>query len=1099
MKEVQYYLALLVILFFVSCEKEKQFFDTGKFHAHSATDSGIDFKNELHDLKRHNALTYETFYSGGGVAIGDLNNDGLKDIYFSGNQVGDELYLNKGNWHFEKATLKSGIINDGTWSTGVTMVDINKDGWLDIYVCKSLYDEKPELRKNKLYINQKNGKFIDQAKKYGLDDIWRTQEACFFDYDNDDDLDVLIVNQPPNPGPLSPLKGQDFRVPELGVRFLENDNGKFKEITNEVGLSHSGYALSASITDFNNDGWLDMYIAHDYNSPDKLYLNTGTKAFTDKTNESCKQISFFSMGTDAADINNDGLEDFIVADMVASDPYRNKANMGGMNPESFWKVVNGGGNYQYMYNSLQLNNGKENGVPYFSNISQIAGVSKTDWSWSPLIADFDNDGNKDVFISNGIKRDLRFTDGVAIIKKEINRIKKEKNIGQDQILNNVNPSKLLEHLPSSKLSNFAFKNINGLKFKNIVNDWGLNEKSFSNGAAIGDLDNDGDLDLIVNNVDSEPFIYENKISNHNYIRVHLTNNPTEKVDINGVKVVVHAGGQTYSNTSKNNHGFYSCSESTLHFGLGSSSYVDSILVFWDHENYSNISNVEINNELVVYKSESVLKNRSTKSNLNLTPLKNYAKELNVDLNHIASGFDDYSNQVLLPYEISKTDLPFTIADFNGDKKDDIMVANSNNKRPQLFMQSNGKFSKASDVYLTNKHTNATAIISSDFDNDGDLDVYVSCGGNQFDNGHENLRNYFLINNGDGSFNYQVDVELKVSTNAINTIDFDNDGDLDLLVAAKYIPKNYPKPAKLYLLENKSSTGKIKFEDVSDNYDFDNIGLINQIIVEDLDGDNQKDLMLVGEWMPITLFTIKNAKFIRTTVPNSIGWWMSSVPIDFNDDGQMDFLMGNLGENAKYKSKGVNKFSTYFNDFDANGKNDIVLAYGKGNKEFPVRGRSCSSEQLPGLKSKFPTYHQFASNDLSGIYGDQLNESGKITVDRFSSILLKNNGGLDFEMIDLPKHLQTSAVQSFTKLAESSVLATGNLQYTEVETPKLDASYGSILNFSSKKDIKVSQKAISNSFSGQIESVQSLKIDNQNFLVYIPIGGELMIINIDDIQ
>jgi len=1095
MKEHRILLAFLVmILTLLSCQNDPAFYNNGKFILHDSEKTGIRFKNVIHDLKRHNALTYETFYSGGGVAIGDLNNDGLNDVYLGGNQVGDALYINKGDFNFEEVTLQSGIINDGTWSTGITMVDINKDGWLDIYICKSLYDEKPQLRKNKLYINQQNGKFIDQAAKYGLDDIWRTQEACFFDYDNDSDLDVVLINQPPNPGPLSPLKGGDYRLPELGIRFLENKNGKFIDQTNEVGLAHSGYALSASITDFNNDGWLDMYIAHDYNSPDKLYLNSGNKSFEDNTNRSCKQISFFSMGTDAADINNDGFEDFIVADMVASDPYRNKANMGGMNPKSFWKVVNNGGNYQYMYNSLQLNVGTENNISYFSNISQFAGLSKTDWSWSPLIADFDNDGFKDVFISNGIKRDLRFTDGVSEIKNEISKIKSQNKISQKELLEYSDPIKLLKNLPSSKLTNFIFKNKDGMRFSNKVLDWGVDQNSFSNGSAIGDLDNDGDLDLIVNNVDDFPFIYENKISNFNSLRIEIKESAIVNTDINGVKVNVYSDGIQLSNIGKTNQGFYSCSEKIVHFGLGKKNRIDSVLIYWDNKSYSKITDVVLNEINTIYKSECKLKPRQLKENNKLTPIKNLASDLNLKVKHESNVFDDFSKQVLLPYQISKTHQPFVIGDFDGDNREDILLAHSIASPPKLILQNGNAFQNGISLEIGEKQSIANDIIAADFDEDGDLDAYVSCGGNKFENGDNKYNNYFLINKGNGSFDFKPDNLLSVSTNKSCSFDFDSDGDLDILVSSKFIPGNYPHPADLYLLENLSSKGLIEFKNISDKFDFQNLGLINDILVEDINGDNQKDIVLAGEWMPITIFKNENNDFKKDIIPNSIGWWMSVSAIDFNKDGLKDLLIGNLGNNAKYKSNAKDAFYTYFEDFDNNGQSDIILAYGKDNKEFPVRGRSCSSEQIPSLKNKFPSYHQFASNDLVGIYGTKLNESTKIKVDMFSSALLKNLGDFSFEIQEFPEKLQLSAIKDIIDLGDQNFLSVGNMNYMEIETPKIDGSYGSVFQINNEGNIEVTRPNVSSLLSGQIDAIHSIKKDNHEFLIYIPIDDSLKVFN-----
>lgn len=1087
-----------ILLAFLGCENDSRVQIMG-FEKMPVERTGISFKNNIIDLKKHNALTYETFYSGGGVALGDINNDGLLDIYFSGNQVADALYLNKGNWEFEDITLKAGIRNDGSWSTGVTMTDVNGDGWLDVYVCKSLYDEKPDLRKNKLYINLKDGTFIEQASAFGLDDIWRTQEACFFDYDNDGDLDVLMVNQPPNPGPLSPLKGVDYRMNQLGIRFLVNNGNTFTDRTEEVGLSHAGYALSASIADFNNDGWLDFYLAHDYNSPDKLFINRGGKEFMNTIDESCQQISFFSMGTDVSDFDNNGMMDFMVADMVAADPYRNKANMGGMNPSAFWKVVNEGGHYQYMYNSLQKNVLiDEKATPYFSNISQIAGVSKTDWSWSPLFADFNNDGLEDIYITNGIKRDLRFTDGLAIIKNRIRHLLSNENITQKNLLDSIDAVKQLKSLPSSKLNNYFFINKNGTKFQDYTENWNLDIPSFSNGSAVGDLDNDGDLDLVVSNIDDYPFVFKNELSSQYFLRVNPKLNRVQNTNLIGVNVYVYTNGKSLLRNSKTNKGFYSSSETTIHFGLGNHQNIDSVLIFWDSEYYSKFTDLELNKTHNIYKSESKLLSRSKSEKFKTVNLENKASHFDLNVSHKDDGYNDYKRQVLLPYEIGDNPLPIKVVDLNGDKKEDFIVGNEDGKKPLIFFQNeNGKFDKQ-ELHIKRQHAECTDIIANDFDGDNDLDLYFSIGGTGYDNGDKKFKNYFLINNYPKGFSYLEDnfITNPMSTKSVASLDINNDGKSDLVVSSKSIPGKYPQPTPLNVLVNKSDDDKIHFENasVSDDNLLKEVGLVNEIKIADLDKDGDDDMVVIGEWMPITLFYNNNGRFEKTIVPHSVGWWMTCTLLDADNDGYLDLLIGNLGDNAKYKSDTKNKFATYYDDFDNNGQNDIVLTYEKDDKEFPVRGRSCSSEQIPDIGNKIPSYHEFASLDITGIYGEEkLANSQKFEINEFSSVLVLNKKGKDFELKPLPINCQLSAVKTIQLINDNTYLLAGNQKNMEIETPMIDASYGQIITVNEKNSVEIIKEAIDPLFSGQIHSIDEISIDNTPYLIFLPLHGDLILV------
>ena len=1098
---------LLLTLLNASCKQEKaeQINEQVSFTSKSPADAGISFENTLTELPRKNPLVYETFYNGGGIAIGDINNDGLVDVYFGGNQVKDQLYLNKGDWKFEEVSDQVGILDRGGWSSGISMIDINADGWLDIYVCKTLYDESPELRSNELYINKGDGTFEEQGASYGLADYWRTQEANFFDYDMDGDLDVLLVNQPPNPGLLSPLKGQDWRAPDLGCRFLENQKGKFVDKTEEVGLAHSGYALSSSVADFNNDGWADIYIAHDYDSPDRLYINQRNKTYKNTTNESMKHISFFSMGTDAADINNDGWIDLMAVDMVAADHYRNKANMGGMNPEAFWQVVDDGGHYQYMYNTLQLNYGLDASAQlHFGDIAQMTGMSSTDWSWSPLIADFNNDGEKDIFISNGIKRDLRFTDALNKIKTELKRVFKEGKgkINQKNIWDHVDMIAMLELMPSTPLQNYLFENQGELHFENQASVAGLTQKGFSSGSAYGDLDNDGDLDLIVSNIGAAPYLYENNAnqSGNNYLQVELKSSMPTAI---GSRVEIYYDGKMQTAETTVSRGFYSTSQQILHFGLGKADKIDSLFVYWPGRRKERFEVKGINQRISLERSR----------NYQFAPDKHYQKfaknqasTLNLDIQHIENEYNDFERQVLLPHKLSELGPCIKVGDLNGDEREDLFVGASVGQASQIYLQTaNGTFEQKpiSAFIKDKKHEDIDAVIF-DFDQDGDQDVYVVSGGNEYEENNEYYSDRLYINDGKGNF---VSVQsalpdLRASGGAVAEGDFDGDGDTDLFIGNRHRPGSYPFAASSYLLVNQlKETGQLIFVDKSKELapELNEIGMVTTAQWTDYDADKDLDLILSGEWMPITI--LENEKGQLTNASSKLGledtrgWWFSVQSTDLNEDGYSDFLLGNLGENYKYKITDEESFAIYFGDYNQNGSSDIILSHGMGEQEFPIRGRSCSSEQMPEIKKKFVDYHSFANADLKQIYGNQLDSTLRYEVDQFSSMLLINRGGEGFDFQKLPSAAQVSSIQDFIVLEDEEgkpqILGAGNFHGAEIETPRSDAGVGLWMNWDGNK-LDLHPAALSGwVMDGQVKCLEKIAIDGELYILGLPNRGQIV--------
>ena len=744
--------------------------------------TGINFSNELVDTKEHSIFLYANYYGGAGVGIGDFDNDGLEDIFFAANLLDDKIYKNLGNFEFEDKTKMSGIINNGSWSTGVTVADVNNDGLLDIYVSCELYDDAPVLRRNKLYINQGSFKFKESASEWGVDVDRRTRHSVFFDYNNDGLLDLYLLNHPPNTVNFSPFFGKDMSLPEYNLQLFENKGNHFVDVTQSAGLNRSGFPNAAVIGDFNKDGWPDIYVANDFDSPDFLYFNNKDNTFTYATETSLRHTSYYSMGVDAADINNDSHLDLMVLDMTAEDNFRLKSNMSGMNPDSFWKVVNDGGHYQYMFNTLQLNNGNDT----FSDIAQFTGTAATDWSWSSLVADFDNDGQKDIYITNGLLRDIRNTDAdkkiADIVSKKINEyIIQNPNNTEITLWDVVDLKELLDLLPSQKLKNYYYKNHGNLEFSNITDSSGLNQPSFSHGASYVDLDNDGDLDLVVNNVNDKPFIYENNSENNgnNFIRLKMVDDrPTL-----GTKVKMYYDKEFQYFETTNVRGIYSTSEDVVHFGINKSKAIDSILIEWPDQTLQKIINPKINKTHKVYK-EGIIIN----SKLNINDDKRFNEDKSIlNYTHRENYFNDYEKQVLLPHKLSQLGPAIAKGDINGDGLEDLFVGGASGQEASVYIQNENSFKKIdNDIWTKHKALEDIDALFFDSDNDGDLDIYVVSGGNEFMPNSSTYLDRLYINDGNGNFTFRRELLPSnfESGSVVKAFDFDNDGDLDLFVGSR---------------------------------------------------------------------------------------------------------------------------------------------------------------------------------------------------------------------------------------------------------------------------------------------------------------------------
>tara|TARA_R110000823_G_C15950098_1_gene501573 strand:- start:214 stop:3552 length:3339 start_codon:yes stop_codon:yes gene_type:complete len=1028
-----------------------------RFTLLKSSQTKIEFNNKIKDRKDANILIYSNFYGGAGVGVGDFNNDGLQDLYFAGNMVPDKLYFNQGNFEFKDVTQIAGINDDGGWSTGVTVADVNNDGKLDIYVSRELYDDKPEQRANLLYINKGNGKFEESAQKYNVADSQRTRHATFLDYNKDGFLDLFLLTQPPNPGSYSPFSGTTLLKEEYHIKLYKNTgNNFFIETTEDAGLMLTGFPNGVSASDINNDGWTDLYVANDFNAPDFLLLNNQDGTFTNITDNALNHMSYYSMGVDVADINNDALLDIFVVDMVAEDNFRLKSNMSGMNPDSFWKVVQEGGHYQYMYNALQLNNGNVT----FSDVAQITGMAATDWSWSNLIVDFDNDGLKDTYITNGLLHDIRNTDADKKIGNLINettfKYLEENPQGGNitSVFDILDLDKVLSVLPSQPLQNYAFKNMGDLNFKKVMDIWGLDEESFSNGSAYADLDNDGDLDLIVNNINEKAFIYKNnseKLDASNFLRLKL--NDSKNRPVFGTKVTLYQDGNKQFLEHTNVRGIYSTSEPILHFGLANTKVVDSIVVQWPNDTYEVLNNIKTN-QLIDLNMFNGIKKSNLDNKVSPSLFMETLEDLPFIYTHKENEFNDYDYQVLLPHKLSQFGPAMAKGDVNNDGIEDVFIGGAFGFEASLFIaDKNGGFSKMQDdIWKKDAYFEDVDALFVDINGDGFLDLYVVSGGNEYEANDPNYMDRLYLNNGKGGFT-KGDIlnNVPVSGSKVVAEDYDNDGDLDLFVGGRHMPHHYPRPVTSMFLKNEN--GQLINRTMEIAPELKNLGMVTDAVWSDYDNDGQKDLILVGEWMPITIFKNNNGilkKQFNPALDATSGWWFSLDQGDFDQDGDIDLIAGNIGLNYKYKTSTEKPFDIYYNDFDNNGSYDIVLGYYNGEKHYPLRGFSCSSEQIPGLKDKIKKYDLFASLEIDQVYGkENLETSLHYKADTFASSYVENLGNGNFKVTALPNMAQLSnindmLVEDFNRDGNLDILAVGNLFVSEIETPRNDAGTGVLL-------------------------------------------------------
>lgn len=1007
--------------------------------------SGITFSNNLNETYDNYFDLFAYVYNGAGVAVGDINNDGLSDIYFTGNEVPNKLYLNKGNLVFEDITASAGVAGNGKWNNGVAMVDINADGLLDIYVCKGGWRETPDQRSNLLYVNQGDLTFKEQAAAFGLSEPGYSIHASFFDLDNDNDLDVYVTNRPDSFDlPLSEMVRQKTLTPSLSRdKLYINDNNHFTEAGLKAGITNNfGYALSVVTSDLNNDGYTDIYVANDFAESDYMYINQKDGRFKESIRQQTNHISMYSMGTDVADINNDGLEDIMVTEMLPEDYKRSKVSMPSMDIAGFHQLVDAGMHKQYMHNVLHLNQG--NG--FFADISQLAGVAKTEWSWSVLMSDFNNDGLRDIFVANGYKRDV-FDGDVhhklnAFIRQNHNRYS-----SADELMRKEFKS-FIELYEPIVVNNYMFRNSGDLHFDNASAEWGMNEPAISHGAAVGDLDNDGDLDLVVNNLDQEAFVYENTTTNANFLKVKLKG-PAQNAFGVGAKVTIYANGTRQYFENKLTRGYLSTCDPVVHFGLNNTARVDSIHVTWTDGRLNTLPATDANQTITVDWSSSTSPKPAKAAPLLFEESPSLTS---VPFVHKENQFDEYKEQVLLPHGFSRAGPFIASGDTDGDGEADFYVGGAKGQPGALYQQRNGRFEVSRQAaFEKDKNYEDAGVAFLDIDKDGDLDLYVASGGAEFPDGSEFYQDRLYLNNGKGIFSAGKLPATRSSGSCVVAFDADGDGDTDIFRGGQVVVGLYPKAPQSYLLINDAGTLKDKTKDLAPL--LQDIGLVSSAAATDLNNDGQPELVVAGEWMPVRIFSAQAGIFHDVTstfiTQKTEGWWSKVVADDIDGDGDQDLLFGNIGENYKFKASEKKPFQVYAHDFDGNGTNDIFLArYISDSTLVPIRGRECTSQQMPGIARKFPTFLSFAESDLKGILGSDIELAMHRKAYLFSSVIAINENGT-LNLRPLPVDAQLSVingfiVRDFNGDGRKDILLAGNKFDTEVETTPADASTGLLL-------------------------------------------------------
>ncbi len=1071
---------ILFIIFFNSCKP-----DPLRFEEIKSSRSGIHFVNLIIENDSINQLDNGNVFNGGGVGIGDFNNDGLPDIYFTGNLVSNKLYLNKGNFSFKDITDIAGVTGQGKWCRGVAVVDINNDGLQDIYISATIWDD-PEKRKNILYVNtgtdSKNiPHFTDLAAEYGLDDDSHTTQAAFFDYDNDSDLDVYLtvneINDRNSPFIFRPVirDGSNSSTGRLYRNdWDENlDHPHFTDVSKQSGIQTEGYGNQASITDINRDGWKDIYVSNDYLSNDLMWVNNKNGTFSERLSSVFKHTSNSAMGNDIGDINNDGLMDFITLDMNPEDNYRKKMMLPPASYQFFQNSDRFGYGYQYIRNTLQLNQGKIPGgtdstnCPVFSEIAYFAGIEATDWSWAPLLCDFDNDGYNDLFIANGFPRDITDRDfGMFRNKAWLTTSKAE----------------ILKQIPEVKLHNYLFRNNKDLTFTDRSLSWGLSAPTFANGAAYADFDSDGDLDLVINNINDEASLYRNNSKelfqgSSNYLQISLSG---DSKNLNGLGTIIkiyYDNGKMQIWENSPYKGYISTSEVLAHFGLGDIKNADSLIVKWQNGKTQRLENIVANQLLKISIKDATFSSPEKQNQESENTLfSDISKKVKVDYVDSEEDFVDFNIQKLLPHKLSEYGPGLAAGDIDGNGTDDIITGGSAKQSARIFLQNaNGTFTTRSllnDQMIKSKKSDDMGIILFDADGDGDKDLYISSGGYENEPGSESYQDHFYLNDGRGNFTDRSDAfpANHTSKACVRAADIDHDGDLDLFISGRVDPSNYPKPVSSFISRNDSEKNNIKFTDITKEAapGLIAMGMVCDALFTDFNNDGWSDLVLAGEWMPVTF--LKNEKGVfkdvtqETGISDFKGWWNTLTSADFDNDGDMDYMAGNLGLNSYFRASEKYPVSIISGDFDNNGNFDAFTSLylmtsqtDSTKRDYPANGRDDVVKQMIKMRASFQNYKSFAVATIDKLFTEsQLNGALKMKATELRSSYIRNDGNNKFTLIPLPAMVQLSAANGmiaddFDDDGNCDLLINTNDFGADVTVGRYDALNGLLLKGNGKGD------------------------------------------------